>query len=126
LRVNLISSSCPSPLYFRADAAFANPELYELLEAEDMGYAIRLPVNRVLVARSGPNPPLAYGPVASSIRICRRRRVWIDHMPSRAHPAAPPAGARRKSWLPSLSLSKDRRSYTTPWGNYSCMISYTS
>jgi voltage-gated potassium channel len=87
LRVDLISSSCPSPLYFRADAAFANPELYELLEAEDMGYAIRLPVNRVLVARSGPNPPLAYGPVASSIRICRRRRVWIDHMPSRAHPA---------------------------------------
>jgi hypothetical protein len=28
-------------LYFRADAAFAKPELYELLEAESMGYAIR-------------------------------------------------------------------------------------
>jgi DDE family transposase len=29
--------------YFRGDAAFANPEIYEFLEAEGMGYAIRLP-----------------------------------------------------------------------------------
>jgi DDE family transposase len=35
-------------LYVRGDAAFAKPELYELLEAEDIGYAIRLPANRVL------------------------------------------------------------------------------
>ena len=35
-------------LYFRGDAAFANPEMYEYLEAEGMGYAIRLPANRVL------------------------------------------------------------------------------
>jgi Transposase DDE domain group 1 len=34
--------------YFRADAAFANPEVYEFLEDEDFGYAIRLPANRVL------------------------------------------------------------------------------
>ena len=33
-------------LYFRADAAFAKPELYELLEAEGIRYAIRLPANR--------------------------------------------------------------------------------
>jgi hypothetical protein len=32
-------------LYFRADAAFAKPEIYELLEAEGIGYAIRLPAN---------------------------------------------------------------------------------
>jgi hypothetical protein len=38
-------------LHFRADAAFAKPELYELLEAEDIGYAIRLPANRVLQER---------------------------------------------------------------------------
>jgi hypothetical protein len=38
-------------LYFRADAAFARPELYELLEAEGVGYAIRLPANRVLQER---------------------------------------------------------------------------
>ena len=40
-------------LYFRGDAAFAKPELYELLEAEDIGYAIRLPANRVLQGRIG-------------------------------------------------------------------------
>ena len=34
--------------YLRADAAFANPEVYEFLEAEGFGYAIRLPTNKVL------------------------------------------------------------------------------
>lgn len=37
------------PLYFRADAAFANPELYEYLEAEGFEYAIRLPGNDALL-----------------------------------------------------------------------------
>ena len=36
------------PLYFRADAAFASPELYEYLEAEGFEYAIRLPANDAL------------------------------------------------------------------------------
>jgi hypothetical protein len=36
------------PFYFRADAAFANPEIYEFLEAEGYGYAIRLPANNML------------------------------------------------------------------------------
>jgi hypothetical protein len=40
-------------LDFRGDAAFANPEIYEFLEAEDAGYAIRLPANRVLQERIG-------------------------------------------------------------------------
>src|SRR3712207_6063899 len=40
-------------LYFRGDAAFAKPELYELLEAEGIGYAIRLPANALLQARIG-------------------------------------------------------------------------
>ena len=34
--------------YFRGDAAFANPEVYEFLEAEGYKYAIRLPGNSVL------------------------------------------------------------------------------
>jgi Transposase DDE domain group 1 len=38
-------------LYSRGDAAFAKPELYELLEAEGMGYAIRLPAKAVLQER---------------------------------------------------------------------------
>ena len=38
-------------LYFRGDAAFGNPEMYEYLEAEGVNYAIRLPTNRVLQDR---------------------------------------------------------------------------
>ena len=37
--------------YFRADAGFASPEVYQLLEAEDYGYVIRLPANPVLQRR---------------------------------------------------------------------------
>ena len=40
-------------LYFRADAAFAMPEVYEFLEAEGMKYMIRLPANRVLQDKIG-------------------------------------------------------------------------
>ena len=39
--------------YFRADAAFANPEVYDLLEAEGYKYTLRLPANAVLQARIG-------------------------------------------------------------------------
>ena len=35
-------------LLFRADAAFAKPELYEYMESKSVGYAIRLPTNDVL------------------------------------------------------------------------------
>jgi hypothetical protein len=40
-------------LFFRSDAAFANPEIYEFIEAEGIGYTIRLPANRVLQDRIG-------------------------------------------------------------------------
>ena len=39
--------------YFRGDAAFANPDIYEFLEAEGMGYVIRLPANRILQEKIG-------------------------------------------------------------------------
>jgi hypothetical protein len=42
-----------SRIYFRADAGFANPEVYEYLEAEGIKYAIRLPANSVLQGRIG-------------------------------------------------------------------------
>jgi hypothetical protein len=42
-----------SRLYLRADAGFANPEVYGFLEAERIKYAIRLPANRVLQNRIG-------------------------------------------------------------------------
>ena len=40
-------------IYFRADAGFANPDVYEYLEAEGIKYAIRLPAKRVLQDRIG-------------------------------------------------------------------------
>jgi hypothetical protein len=40
-------------LYFRGAAAFANPEMYEFLEAAHIGYAIRLRANSVLQRRIG-------------------------------------------------------------------------
>jgi hypothetical protein len=55
--------------YFRGDAAFANPEIYEFLEAEGMGYAIRLPANRVLQDKIG---YLLKRPVGRSPREVRR------------------------------------------------------
>ena len=41
------------PLWFRGDAAFAKPELHELLEAEEIGYAIRMPANSSTAPRTG-------------------------------------------------------------------------
>jgi hypothetical protein len=49
-----------SRLYFRADAGFANPEVYEFLEAEAIKYAIRLPANQI--------PGLMASPVALALR----------------------------------------------------------
>ena len=40
-------------IYFRADAAFAMPGVYEYLEAEHIKYAIRLRANQVLQNRIG-------------------------------------------------------------------------
>ena len=40
-------------LLFRADAAFAKPEVYEYLEPRGIGYAIRVPANDVLQEQIG-------------------------------------------------------------------------
>jgi hypothetical protein len=67
-------------LYFRGDAAFANPEIYELLEAEGMGYAVRLPANRVLQDKmflAEPSPSHARGPALLS---CAGNRPHIPLM----------------------------------------------
>jgi hypothetical protein len=42
-----------SRIYFRSDAAFAMPEIYQFLEAERIKYAIRLPANQILQGRIG-------------------------------------------------------------------------
>jgi hypothetical protein len=74
-------------LYFRGGAAFAKPELYELLEAEGIGYAIRLPANRVLQERIG---HLLTRPVGR---------------PRRSHRCSSPASATRRRAGPGRAAS---------------------
>src|SRR5580693_4010597 len=65
-------------LYFRGDAAFANPQIYEFLEAEGMGYAIRLPTNRVLqdkIEGFGPGLHSASHNRSTQITLLRRNRL---------------------------------------------------
>ena len=57
-------------IYFRADAGFANPDVYEFLEAERIKYAIRLPANRILQERIGHLLTRPIGrPPAPSLRL---------------------------------------------------------
>ncbi len=42
-----------SNIYFRGEAAFANPDLYDYLEGQGIKYAIRLPAKRLLQVRIG-------------------------------------------------------------------------
>ena len=77
-----------SRLYFRADAGFANPEVYEYLEAEGIKYAIRLPANRVLQERIG----------YSSGRPAARPTTFDDRM--RTSPIKPEAGRSRAASSP--------------------------
>src|ERR1044071_4192253 len=56
-------------LYFRGDAAFANPEVYEFLEAEGASYTIRLPANQVLQDKIG---DLLKRPVGRPLHEVRR------------------------------------------------------
>ena len=57
-------------IYFRADAAFAMPEVYEFLESERIKYAIRLPANRVLQDRIGYLLKRPVGRPAHNVRRC--------------------------------------------------------
>ncbi len=76
-------------LYFRADGAFAKPEIYELLEAEDIRYAIRLPANQVLQRRIG---HLLTRPVGRP-----PKKPIVSYASFRYLPAA---GPRRAGWWP--------------------------
>ena len=60
-----------SRIYFRADAAFALPKVYEFLEAERIKYAIRLPANRVLQDSISYLLPCA--PVSCELQLSGRR-----------------------------------------------------
>ena len=64
-------------LYFRGDAAFASPEMYEYLEAEGFLYAIRLPTNQILQESIGHllTRPVGRPPIRSEVLPATRVRL---------------------------------------------------
>jgi len=86
--------------YFRGDAAFASPDIYEYLEAEGFGYAIRLPGNSVLqgyighlLRRPRGSPPhdvrrhyASFSYKAGSWRKARRVVAKVEWHPDELYP----------------------------------------
>lgn len=69
--------------YFRGDAGFAIPQLYEFLEAEGFTYAIRLPANAVLYRgidhrMKRPVVSLQLSPSCTCIAFIIRRQVGTN------------------------------------------------
>ncbi len=69
------------PRFFRGDAGFASPEVYEFLEAEGFSYAVRLPANQILqqaidhmLTRPVGRPPLKPQVIYASFRY--RAKSW--------------------------------------------------
>jgi hypothetical protein len=91
-------------LYFPGDAAFAKPQLCELLEADGIGYAIRLPANRLLQERIGylltrpvgrpPNKPpvffTSFSYQAQSWTTSRRVVAKVEWHPGELYPRVGP------------------------------------
>src|SRR5262249_19566739 len=98
-----------SRIYFRADAAFAMPEVYEFLEAERIKYAIRLPANQILQHRIGYLLKRPVGRPSNEMRRFhakftyqagswtkpRRRRALSARRFHRHQPVAPSRAGRR-------------------------------
>ena len=78
--------------YFRADAAFAKPGVYEYLEERRVLYAIRLPGNEVLQWETA---PLLRKPVG---RLPRKPIIWYDDFWYQAGVGTAPGG-----WWPRWS-----------------------
>jgi hypothetical protein len=73
-----------SRIYFRADAGFASPEVYEFLEGERIKYAIRLPANRVLQDRIGYLLKRPVGRPPNEVRRFHANFTYQAGRPSRA------------------------------------------
>jgi hypothetical protein len=110
---------------FRADAAFAKPEIYEALEERGVKYAIRIPSNDSLeqdinelitrpVGRPSHKPVVWYKGFSTRQRTGRRRAEWwrrwssiLESCPSRGiHRHEPERTAGR--WCGSTTSGKQR------------------
>jgi transposase len=94
-------------LYFRGDAAFANPETYEFLGAEGAGYTIRLAANSVLQSGIG---YLLKVPVGRPPHEVRRHFASFRYQGAELEQAAPRGGQGQMApWraLPTRRLHRD-------------------
>ena len=105
-----------SRIYFRADAGFANPDVYEFLEAERISTAIRLPVNRIMQDRIGyllkrpvgrPSERAAHA--NSGSRKARARSSGPGYRAARSPPT--PFGSSFMRWptISAISYARSRR-----------------
>ncbi len=90
-------------LYFHGDAAFANPEIYEFLEAGGMGYAIRLPGQPHLA----PQDRIPAEAPGGSTAAGGARLLFELQLPGRIMEQAPPGGGQGRV-APRRALSACR------------------
>src|ERR1700686_2826372 len=118
-----------SRIYFRADAGFANPDVYEYLEAEGIKYAIRLPANSILQGRIGylltrsvgrpPNVVRCYsapGDCQGRMASGRTLSAWLY-----SHQHEPPGRARRCFLQQARNMrAMDQGRQAIKWTRLSC------
>ena len=104
-------------LYFRGDAAFASPEIYEYLEAEGLLYVIRLKANAISPAEHCPS---AYATCRSPARPCspfpRQLQLSGPDRGTRSAVSWPKWSGTPASWfLASVSSSLICRALPSGW-----------
>ena len=88
-------------LYFRGDAAFASPEIYDYLEVEGVLYAVRLPANKVLQESI---THLLKRPVGRPRRACAG--ITPASAIRREAGTSPAASSPRSSGIPANSIQE--------------------
>ena len=97
--------------YFRADAAFASPEVYEFVEAEGFLYAIRLPANRVLRECIGDLLTRPVGRPPNHVRRCYASFGYRDKSWDKAR-----CVVAKVEWHPGELFARVAGSAITPCG----------
>ena len=101
------------PLWFRGDAAFAKPELYGLLKAEGIGYAIRLPANAVAAGADRAPADAARRPAAEQAAGLLRQL----QLPGAELGQAAPGGGPSAGSCPRPLRGSDRPSPDGRWSS---------
>ena len=102
--------------YFRGDAAFAKPEIYEYLEEKGFLYAIRLPANQVLQAEiRTPADPTCGAPTQKTRRLVGRFQISSRQLgPASTRDCQGRVASRRT--LSESRFHRDQQERTSPRG----------